>query len=172
MSLNAFCETCGAQMPRCGPPRRRNGQIACRACVADPDRTRPRRSGPRGHTEQTKHLTRALLASHAALLEREDLAALDARPKTWGECRERTGPCPWVACRHHLFLDVTPSGGIKLNFPDLEPDQLEHPCALRIAALGGVTLEEVGQRTNLTRERIRQVEVRALHKLRGQGEGL
>lgn len=166
MSLNAFCETCGAQMPSSGPPRRRNGQIACKSCVVDPLRIRPRRTGTKGRTEQTKHLTRALLESHAALLESEDFAALADRPKTWGECRERTGPCPWVACRHHLFLDVTPSGGLKLNFPDLEPEELEHPCALRIAALGGVTLEGVGARMNLTRERIRQVEVRALYQLK------
>lgn len=171
MSRHVTCETCGAQMPASGPPRRRNGQIACRACVVDPSRTRPPRIGTKGRTEQSKHLTRALLESHAALLKPADFAALDERPRTWGECREQTGPCPWVSCRHHLFLDVTPSGGLKLNFPDLEPEQLEHPCALRIAALGGVTLEEVGQRTNLTRERIRQVEVAALYQLKRRAVG-
>ena len=43
---------------------------------------------------------------------------------------------------------------------------MEHTCALDIADRGGVTLEEVGEILNLTRERIRQVEVMGLEKLR------
>ena len=39
-------------------------------------------------------------------------------------------------------------------------------CALDIADRGGITLEEVGEIMNLTRERIRQVEVRGLLKLK------
>jgi len=38
-------------------------------------------------------------------------------------------------------------------------------CALDIADRGGTTLEDVGAIMNLTRERIRQVEVKALAKL-------
>ncbi len=39
-------------------------------------------------------------------------------------------------------------------------------CALDVADRGGITLEEVGEIMNLTRERIRQVEVRGLLKLK------
>jgi len=39
-------------------------------------------------------------------------------------------------------------------------------CALDVADRGGITLEEVGAILNLTRERIRQVEVRGLAKIR------
>lgn len=28
------------------------------------------------------------------------------RPTTRGDCRGAIRPCPWVACRHHLLLDV------------------------------------------------------------------
>src|SRR5688572_18051569 len=43
------------------------------------------------------------------------------RPRTREECRDGPRPCPFVACRHHLYIDVSPSTGtIKLNFPDLE----------------------------------------------------
>ena len=35
-----------------------------------------------------------------------------------------------------------------------------------MADKGGITLEEVGAILNLTRERIRQVEVRGLHKIK------
>jgi hypothetical protein len=72
-----------------------------------------------------------------------------------------------VSCRYHLYLDVNPeTGSVKLNFPDKEVWELEETCALDVAERGGVTLEEVGQIMNLTRERIRQVEVRGLQKLK------
>ena len=38
-------------------------------------------------------------------------------------------------------------------------------CALDIADRGGITLEEVGQIMNLTRERVRQLETQGLAKL-------
>jgi hypothetical protein len=89
------------------------------------------------------------------------------RPETRSECRGDTRPCPWVSCRHHLYLDVNPeTGSIKINFPDIEPWDMPETCSLDIAERGGITLEEVGVIMNLTRERIRQVEVRGLLKLR------
>lgn len=92
------------------------------------------------------------------------------RPKTREECRGHARPCPWVGCKHHLYLDVNPeTGSIKINFPDLEPWELQHTCALDVAERGGITLEEVGEIINLTRERIRQVEVRGLLKLKLNG---
>lgn len=88
------------------------------------------------------------------------------RPKTRAECRGHEGPCPFVGCKFHLYLDVNPeTGALKINFPDLEPWELRHTCALDVAERGGLTLEEVGEITNLTRERIRQVEVLGLIKL-------
>jgi DNA-directed RNA polymerase sigma subunit (sigma70/sigma32) len=45
---------------------------------------------------------------------------------------------------------------------------MQDTCALDIAERGGVTLEEVGAIMNLTRERIRQVEVSGLEKLQQQ----
>jgi DNA-directed RNA polymerase sigma subunit (sigma70/sigma32) len=39
-------------------------------------------------------------------------------------------------------------------------------CSLDVADRGGITLEEVGNILNLTRERIRQVEVKGLSKIR------
>jgi hypothetical protein len=89
------------------------------------------------------------------------------RPKDRGECKEGMRPCPYVSCKHHLYLDVNPeTGSIKINFPDLEPWEMKDTCALDVAERGGITLEEVGEIMNLTRERIRQVEVRGLLKLK------
>lgn len=87
-------------------------------------------------------------------------------PMTRAECVDGERPCPFVTCTHHLYLDVTESGGIKLNFPDLQPDELAFSCALDIADAGGVTLEQVGAALNVTRERIRQMEDRAMKKMR------
>jgi hypothetical protein len=88
------------------------------------------------------------------------------KPATRAECAEGARPCPYVSCQHHLFLDVSSrTGAIKLNFPDLEVWEMNETCALDIADRGGTTLEDVGAIMNLTRERIRQVEVKALAKL-------
>jgi hypothetical protein len=88
------------------------------------------------------------------------------KPNARGECAEGARPCPYVSCKHHLFLDVSArTGAIKLNFPDLEVWEMNESCALDVADRGGTTLEDVGAIMNLTRERIRQVEVKALAKL-------
>ncbi len=88
------------------------------------------------------------------------------RPKLRAECQGAERPCPFVSCKHHLYLDVNPeTGSIKLNFPDVEVWEMGETCALDIAERGGITLEEVGEIMNLTRERIRQLEMSGLTKL-------
>lgn len=88
-------------------------------------------------------------------------------PKMRSDCVNTPRPCLFVSCRHHLYLDVNPeTGSIKYNFPDKEVWELEETCALDIAERGGVTLEEIGRIMNLTRERIRQLEIRGLEKLK------
>ncbi len=88
------------------------------------------------------------------------------RPIAREDCQGGERPCPFVSCKHHLYLDVSArTGAIKLNFPDLEVWEMNETCALDVADRGGATLEEVGAIMNLTRERIRQVEVKGLAKL-------
>lgn len=89
---------------------------------------------------------------------------LPPRPRTRGECELVKRPCPWVGCRYNLYLDVRPTG-ITFNFPDLEPFELEPSCALDVAERGQHRLEVVAEFMNLTRERIRQVEVKAKARL-------
>ncbi len=123
---------------------------------------RGRRTRPRSKTIAMRRVTIAEREIYAVMYPPEAVA----RPRTRAECRDEPGPCPWVACKHHLYLDVNPvTGSIKINFPDREPWQLEHTCALQVADAGGLTLEQVGEITNLTRERIRQVEAIGLAKL-------
>ena len=172
MTRLAICSQCSVTMPPQGPLRIRDGEVCCATCRPGPPPRAPR-TYVGGKTTNRKYLTRAILAAEAAGLDDEDFAALADRPRTWGECRESTGPCPWVACRHHLYLDINPlTGSIKLNHPDLEPEELEHPCALRLAHRGPQKLEDVGRRLNLTRERTRQLEVMGLRRLHREAEGL
>lgn len=78
----------------------------------------------------------------------------------------RSRPCVFVSCKQSLFLDVSETGSIILNFPHLEPGEMppHRSCALDLADRGAMTLEDIAVVTNLTRERIRQVELRALIK--------
>ncbi|MEY3012792.1 MAG: hypothetical protein RIT45_1527 [Pseudomonadota bacterium] len=124
------------------------------------DNTQPRGARPR--TIPARRLTRKEIDEGISLADDMDYR----RPRTRSECAEGVRPCPFVSCRYHLYLDVNPAtGSIKINFPDLEVWEMPHTCALDIAERGGITLEEVGTIMNLTRERIRQVEVAGLDKL-------
>jgi hypothetical protein len=88
------------------------------------------------------------------------------KPTTRADCAEGQRPCPFVSCKHHLYLDVSArTGAIKVNFPDLEVWEMKESCALDVSDRGGTTLEDVGTIMNLTRERVRQVEVQGLAKL-------
>jgi len=89
------------------------------------------------------------------------------RPKSRQDCVHGERPCPWVACKYHLYLDINPrTGSIKLNFPDMEPWDMPDSCVLDIADQGPVTLEDVGRIMNLTRERIRQLEASASERVK------
>lgn len=124
-----------------------------------------RRLGARSKTIAPRRLTKEELRMRELLPIVTE--ADEDRPKSRGECQTACRPCPYVSCKHHLYLDVNPeTGSIKINFPDLEPWELADTCALDVADRGGITLEEVGAILNLTRERIRQVEVRGLLKLK------
>jgi hypothetical protein len=111
----------------------------------------------------------ARASQHEARLALEQAEALESeidRPHTRRECADGPRPCPHVSCRHHLYLDVNPqTGTIKLNFPDLEVWELAISCALDVADLGGTAIELVSELMNVTRERVRQIEMQALSRL-------
>lgn len=84
------------------------------------------------------------------------------RPRTRGECVDGPRPCPWVGCRHHLYLEVMDQGHIKLPWGLRDLEDLPETCSLDVADRGGQRLREVGLVMNVTRERIRQIETHAL----------
>ena len=93
------------------------------------------------------------------------------KPRTRADCVDMERPCPYVSCKYHLYIDVHPvRGSIKVNFPDVDVWEMTETCALDVADRGGITLEEVGEIMNLTRERVRQVETAGLAKLAAIGD--
>lgn len=128
--------------------------------IENKDHRRNRRKRTvRAKTVSVKRMTKSEIWL-GRMLYPEDTRPL--RPKTRAECVGAPRPCPFVSCKYHLYLDVMPgTGAIKLNFPDLEVEEMRESCSLDVADRGGATLEEVGAIMNLTRERIRQLELRA-----------
>jgi len=107
--------------------------------------------------------------SEAELVElRAANAGLDLPPppRNRSECRDGPRPCPHASCRYSLLADITDAGSVLHVFPDREIEELADTCALDVADRGGATLQEVGRRLNVTRERIRQIEFKAFRKLR------
>ena len=101
-----------------------------------------------------------------ALVRARDLEEGVERPRRREDCAAGPRPCPYVACKHHLYLDVSPATGtIKLNFPELEVWELAESCALDVADSGAQEVDHASHLLNVSRERIRQIEVVALSKL-------
>ncbi len=150
-------------------PKERDG--AERASLADaledaeteePRGRRKRRSRARARTISIRRLSKSELNRGRELYPEMDYW----KPRSRSECKDMERPCPFVSCKYHLYIDVHPvRGSIKLNFPDLEVWEMTETCALDVADRGGITLEEVGEIMNLTRERVRQVETAGLGRL-------
>jgi hypothetical protein len=99
----------------------------------------------------------------------QELPPLPEKPEVLGQCLKRyfacirdsePHTCPFVTCKYHLYLDINFNGTIRVNFPDVEPEDLT-PCCAIISAMDagkeGMTLSEIGRAMNLTRERVRQI---------------
>jgi len=142
-----------------------DGATALRAeeeCITREQRRSRRKREVRARTISVKRMTKRELEIGRLLFPEQGYW----KPRTRAECADGPRPCPFVSCKHHLFVDVSArTGAIKLNFPDLDVWEMNESCALDVADRGGTTLEDVGAIMNLTRERIRQVEVKALAKL-------
>lgn len=146
--------------------------------------TRGRRHALLGSRASTLGTKGGVQRTRAHALTADELAELEAaRPRRRGDCAGGLRPCPFVACRYTLLVDVNPkTGSLKINHPgviridgdgevhvDLEAlealDELVATCSLDVAARGGETLDQVGVAMNLTRERVRQIEINAARKV-------
>jgi hypothetical protein len=122
-------------------------------------------------TLSVKEMTREKRLRRLLALDPDEAQLLaqvaELRPRTRADCADGPRPCPFVSCRHHLFLEVNPeTGTVIFNFPGKELWEVERTCSLDEAARGGITLEEIGGMMQLSRERIRQLEDLALAHLK------
>ncbi len=113
---------------------------------------RPRTMSPAALRRWRRHIGRAASADHP-------------RPATRADCRTGPRPCPYVGCRHHLYLETKPTGAITVSWPHLEPWEIPETCALDVAECGQHTLDEIGDLLNLSWERVRKIEKVALSQL-------
>lgn len=99
-------------------------------------------------------------------------------PRTRGECEDGVRPCPYVACRHHLWAEDERPGRPwdGKRPPPVVRAHSEHTCALDVAhdqedrdKDGVLGLAHVGARLGITGERARQIEAEALAKLKEHG---
>lgn len=96
------------------------------------------------------------------------------RPQCRSDCANVPRPCPYVGCRYNLYLDVHKTGKIKYNLGRIEPWDVPpgQSCALDLAELGAMTLEDTGTVMGLTRERVRQLQDVMLEHAREESYGL
>ncbi len=128
----------------------------------------PTDSRPKKASVATK-LNPSLTASEKAFVsESNRIHAEYDRPKTRGDCVDGPRPCPWVACRHHLALDINRQTGTIYLIRDW--DDGRPTCSLdAVDEHGPMTLDMVGQLLRITRERTRQIEVKGLKTARHRG---
>ena len=90
------------------------------------------------------------------------------RPRTRAECADVPRPCPFVTCRHHLYVDVSENG---LRTHSVDVADMQESCSLDVAEAVSdgtreVTYADVGDLTGLSRALAQETGVRALAKLK------
>lgn len=123
-------------------------------------RVRRRRGVQRARTIGRADLERVTKIGRLLYPERQEW-----RPKTRADCANVPRPCPYVGCRHHLYLEAKACGSIKINEPEVEVWQMRESCSLDVAEEGGRKLEDVGDLLGVTYEAVRRVEGRTRRKL-------
>ena len=131
-------------------------------------RSRRHYDGPPKETINVNRVSDKQISSRLGIEKKRLPVVDDDRPKTREECHKGHRPCPYVGCVYNLYLDVScKTGSITLNFPDKQPEDMNpaFSCALDVADEGGATLMDLGEFMNLTRERIRQIEAKAIARI-------
>jgi hypothetical protein len=101
-----------------------------------------------------------------------NVVAIERMPSSDVECRAADlgygVPCPFVRCRHHLSIDVTTAGSLRVLFPhwhDSVPDNVP-TCSLAEARKGAHSVAEVAAIFGTSQRRILEIERSAWAKIR------
>jgi len=90
-----------------------------------------------------------------------------AKPSTRGECANIIRPCPYVSCRHNLYLEVDKKGGIVERFSDPSEVPPNQSCTLDIVdEFGMLDPPEIGRVMGLTPHAVGAIEAAGLRNLR------
>ena len=90
----------------------------------------------------------------------------EARPKTRADCKHIRRPCPFYGCKYNLYLDVTSHGSIVYNYPFLFSGKMKESCALDVADRGEITLEQIADLMNVSKQRVGKMWTEIRDKLR------
>lgn len=148
--------------------RHRDGHGGSLSRARGPGRAAPGsgRNAPRGSRGPALHVVP------------DDYAPVPGVPATRGDCVDGPRPCPYLRCKHHLWLklgeerDGNPARAANDN---TKPKTVFWPtspatCALDIAArTEELTNREVGEFIGVLDEQVRRIVKRALGKLRALG---
>jgi hypothetical protein len=92
------------------------------------------------------------------------------RPRTRADCLpggpNEMRPCPYVACKHHAYLQVRDDGSIQYNHQGLEPWEIPETCVLDQAEHGGLLLHEAAPVMGMTPQWMNVIELAARDKMR------
>jgi DNA-binding CsgD family transcriptional regulator len=77
---------------------------------------------------------------------------------TDGACQDLDEPCQETQCRYHIHSDARADQIASIPRQPVT-------CSLKLADRGGMTLEEVGNVLGITRERVRQIEGKAVKRM-------
>ena len=91
------------------------------------------------------------------------------RPRTRGECVDGPRPCPWVGCKHHLYIRSVRANTLVTH--DCEPWELDETCSLDVADRGGQDVAEIARLMGVTKQMADGDRVRGLARIRRSMSG-
>jgi hypothetical protein len=116
-----------------------------------------------GHSRVIRHEDKTEITETTPVVE---------RPQVREDCEGGPRPCPLVGCLYNNYLTVDCHGNIKIAHGNRDPEDVpaDESCVLDVADSGPHTLEDVGRITGLTRERVRQIVIKIISKIRNTVE--
>lgn len=130
---------------------------------ARPDAAPSKRSRSRSRSLSSRRPLTAEEIAFRPVSDRIHKAWADYRPQDApNDCRpgmpRGLRPCPWATCPHHLGIERTASGSVKLPHGHADFERLEETCSIDVAQRGGATIEAVGRYMGIGFDRVRQIE--------------